>query len=390
LDRVILVVLDGVGVGALPDADSYGDAGADTLGNLSREVGGLRLPVMERLGLGAVGSIEGLSDRSGPGGFGRMAEVSVGKDSTAGHWELAGITVSRPFPTFPEGFPPRVVEEFRRVSGHAVLGNRPASGTVIIEELGEEHLRTGSPILYTSADSVFQLAAHVEVTPAETLYEWCRQARSLLDAADCPVLRVIARPFLGEPGNFRRAGRRDFSLPPTEETVLDALQKRGHPVLGIGKIGDLFCRRGLDGIWRTSGNREGMEMLSRSIGAWPRGLVVANLLDFDTLYGHRNNAAGFAEALEDFDAYLGKELLPALGDRDLLVLTADHGCDPTMESTDHSREYVPLLVASPVLKKGVSLGSRESFCDVAATACEALTGETWRRGTSFLSDVAEV
>jgi phosphopentomutase len=204
------------------------------------------------------------------------------------------------------------------------------------------------------------------------------------------VLRVVARPFLGEPGNFRRAGRRDFSLPPTEETVLDALQKLGHPVLGIGKIADLFCGRGLDGTWRTAGNREGMEMLSRSIGEWPRGLVVANFLDFDTLYGHRNNAAGFAEALEHFDAYLGKELLPSLDKRDLLVLTADHGCDPTMESTDHSREYVPLLVASPALQRRVSLGSRESFCDVAATACDALTGEKWRRGRSFLPDLAEV
>jgi phosphopentomutase len=386
-ERIILLVLDGVGIGALPDAASFGDEGADTLGNLAREVGGLHLPVMESLGLGAVATVKGVGSSPRSGAFGRMAELSAGKDSALGHWELAGVVSPRPFPTFPAGFPAVVVEEFGKITGRGVLGNRPASGTEIMEELGEEHLRTGKPILYTSADSVFQVAAHGEVVPLPTLLEWCRRARSMLDEKGCGVLRVIARPFRGRPGAFERAGRRDYSLPPPEETVLEWLQQQGHPVLGIGKVGDLFCGRGLDAVRSTSGTAEGMEILRRSLADRAEGLIIGNLLDFDTLYGHRNDAAGFAGALEQFDAFLGDRLLPSLKDTDLLLLTADHGCDPTHTGTDHTREYVPLLAASPSLKRGIGLGTRTSFGDVAATVCEALSGHPWRRGRSFLSEL---
>lgn len=386
--RVILLVLDGVGIGALPDAASFGDEGADTLGNLAREVGGLSLPAMESLGLGAAASIDGVGASPGNGAFGRMTELSAGKDSTLGHWELAGVVSPHAFPTFPDGFPSGVVREFEKITGRGVLGNRPASGTEIIEELGEEHLRTGDPILYSSADSVFQVAAHAEVVPVPVLLEWCRRSRAMLDEVECGVLRVIARPFRGRHGMFERAGRRDFSLPPPEETVLERLRRQGHPVFGIGKVGDLFCGRGLDSVRSTSGNAEGMRALRQALADRPEGLVIGNLLDFDTLYGHRNDAAGFARALEEFDAFLGGRLLPSLGKKDLLLLTADHGCDPTHAGTDHTREYVPLLAASPSLRGGIDLGVRRSFCDVAATVCEALSGATWRQGRSFLPELA--
>jgi phosphopentomutase len=387
ISRIVVLVLDGVGIGALPDAGAFGDEGTDTLGNLARTAGGLSLPALERLGLGAVAPVEGLKRRAEAGAYGMMAERSVGKDSTTGHWELAGLEVTEAFPTFPQGFPPAFVEAFERRIGRSVLGNRPASGTVIIEELGSEHMLTGNPILYTSADSVFQLAAHEAVIGADSLYDLCRRARDLLDEMGLPVLRVIARPYTGEAGAYRRFGRKDFSLPPPGETVLDRLQELQCPVLGIGKVGDLFCGRGFDEVWTTAGNEEGEEKVARALAEWPRGLVLANLMDFDTLYGHRKDIDGFAEALREFDTFLGGRILPALSARDLLVITADHGCDPTRESTDHSREYVPLLVAAQALNRGVPLGKRETFADVAATVFEILVGGSWPRGASFWPEV---
>jgi phosphopentomutase len=344
---------------------------------------------MAGLGLGAVVPVEGLGEVPIRGGYGRMRELSAGKDSTLGHWELAGVVSPLPFPTFPGGFPADVVEAFEKIVGKSVLGNRPASGTEILEELGGEHLSSGRPILYTSADSVFQVAAHTDVVPFPTLLEWCCRARRMLDEKGCRVLRVIARPFRGRPGRFRRQGRRDFSLPPPGETLLEALSGEGHPVLGIGKIKDLFCGRGLAEAWETSGNEDGLRLLVRSLREWEKGFIMVNLLDFDTLFGHRNDAAGFAQALEAFDDCLGRKILPALRKRDLLLLTADHGCDPTLSSTDHTREYVPLLTASPAFRREIRLGTRETFSDVAASVSHALCGSPWGGGRSFLRELVE-
>jgi len=383
----VIVVLDGVGVGALPDAALYGDEGANTLGNLARAAGGLNMPVLGGLGLGTLTPTEGLARGAVAGACGRMAARSPGKDSTTGHWELAGVEISSPFETFPQGFPPEITAPFEEMAGGPVLGNRPASGTEIIDELGPEHLATGRLILYTSADSVFQVAAHDDVVAVEELYDLCRRTRALLDRLGRPVLRVIARPFNGSPGAFRRFGRRDFSLPPPRPTVLERLQDRGCPVLGIGKVGDLFCGRGFDEVWKTEGNRNGLELLAGALSTWHRGLVLANLIDFDTLYGHRNDAKGFAGALERFDDFLGREILPALGEGDMLIVTADHGCDPTAASTDHSREYVPLIVAAPVLDRAVHLGTRATFGDVAATVWDIFGKDRWPGGTSFWPEI---
>jgi phosphopentomutase len=388
IDRIFIVVLDGVGVGALPDASAYGDEGADTLGNLARAVGGLSLPALESLGLGAVAPVAGLRAEARAGAFGKMAEASSGKDSTTGHWELAGLETREPFPTFPRGFPPEVTGPLAEITGRPLLGNRPASGTEIIEELGPGHLETGGAILYTSADSVLQLAAHDSVIEVERLYRFCRRARRLLDGMGLPVLRVIARPFTGDPGSFSRYGRKDFSLPPPGETVFDCLRERRSPTLGIGKVGDLYGGRGFDEVWKTGNNEEGLGAIGRALESWPRGLVLANLIDFDTLYGHRNDAEGFAGSLEQFDSSLGAQILPALSDGDLLIVTADHGCDPTLSSTDHTREYVPLLVGARALKTAVSLGTRETFADVAATVFDLLAGERWPRGRSFRQSIA--
>jgi phosphopentomutase len=385
--RVIILVLDGVGVGALPDAERYGDTGCDTLGNLARARGGLHLPVLESLGLGAAADVAGLRPEVACGAFGRMRQVSAGKDSTTGHWELAGVVTAEAFPTFPGGFPDAVVEALAAEAGRGLIGNVPASGTEIIERLGAEHLRTGSLILYTSADSVLQLAAHEDVLSREELYDLCRRTRQVLDGMGLAVLRVIARPFRGEQGRYTREGRRDYSLPPAGETVLERIRSAGLPVHGIGKVGDLFCGRGFDSVRTSSGNREGLELLADAVGGEGTGAVLANLLDFDTLYGHRNDTAGFAASLVETDTFLGSVILPRLGRKDLLIVTADHGCDPTLATTDHTREHVPLLVTSGGGVRKADLGLRESFCDVGATVLEALTGEEWRCGRSFLGEI---
>jgi len=371
--RIIWVVLDGVGLGALPDAYLYGDQGADTLGHTAEAVGGLKLPNLESLGLGNLSRARGLRPRGdAAGAYARMKEVSPGKDSTTGHWELAGVILDRPFPVYPQGFPPELVEEFQRRIGREVLGNKPASGTEIIEELGEEHLRTGKPILYTSADSVFQLAAHKEVVPLEELYAMCRAAREML-RGEHAVSRVIARPFTGEPGRFVRVGseRLDLSLPPPRPTVLERCAAAGLPVIGVGKVGDLYAGRGFLRSPHTSGNAETMARLIEEVRAGGEGILMANLVDFDMVYGHRRDAPGFAGALEEVDGFLPR-ITGAMRKEDFLILVSDHGCDPTFRGTDHTREYALLLAWGGGMRGGLDLGTRESFADVGRSIADLL------------------
>jgi len=384
IQRVILIVLDGVGVGELPDAAEYGDVGSNTLAHVAEAVGGLALPNLEALGLGHIGHFAGIRTMGQPDGcFGRMGQLSKGKDSTAGHWEMAGILLEEPFPIYPRGFPKEMLDLFEQASGRKVLGNRPASGTEIIQELGEEHLRTGAPIVYTSTDSVFQIAAHERVVPVEELYRMCRAARKLLKPPH-QVARVIARPFIGEPGLFvRTERRRDFSVEPPSPTLLDILKRSGQLIVGIGKIEDLFNGRGLTRSIHTGNNAAGMGETVRLLKTMPRGLIFVNLADFDTLYGHRNNPSGYAKALQEFDARL-PALLDAVRPGDLLCVTADHGNDPTTPGTDHSREYVPLLVVGPRLAQGVNLGTRRTFADLGQTVAEALGAPRLDCGESFL------
>ncbi len=384
-NRAIVLVLDSVGAGELSDAAAYGDAGSDTLGNIAREVG-LRVPTLRRLGLGRVAAIGGEAPPAVPdAAFGRMAEASPGKDSVTGHWELAGLVLDHPFPTFPGGFPPQIIAEFERRIGRGTLGNKAASGTAIIEELGQEHLRTGWPIVYTSADSVFQIAAHEDVVPPRTLYEMCEAAYAI-GVDGLGLGRVIARPFVGVAGGFRRtANRRDFAMPPRDRTVLDMLSDAGWPVVAIGKIEDLFAGRGITSAVHTRSDDEGMDRLMAALEEVERGLVFVNLVDFDSHYGHRNDPAGYAANLERFDARLAA-LLPRLGPRDLLLITADHGNDPTTPSTDHSREHVPLLVTGPAVVRGADLGLRATFADVGQTLAELFGVGPLLHGTSFLRE----
>jgi len=384
--RVVLIVLDSVGVGELSDAAAYGDEGSDTLGNISRQVR-LRLPALGRLGLGQVASIDGLRSEPAPcAAFGRMAESSPGKDSVTGHWELMGLVLDRPFPVFPNGFPADVMEPFEVRIGRRTLGNKAASGTAIIDELGPEHMRTGSPIVYTSADSVFQIAAHEDVVPVPELYRICEVAFDLVGVGR-GVGRVIARPFIGAPGAFERtSNRRDFALTPFAPTLLDKLTDAGTTVVAIGKIEDLFAGRGISRAVHTTSDANGMDEVERALAATPRGLIFANLVDFDTVYGHRNDPAGYAANLERFDARLDA-LLPKIGADDVLIITADHGNDPTTPSTDHSREHVPLLVYGPSVRPGVDLGTRPTFADLGQTLAELFGVGPLEHGKSFLHQV---
>lgn len=386
-DRILVIVLDSCGVGALPDAARYGDDGASTLPHTAAACGGLALPTMGHLGLGRVAAILGVPpDPSPAGAFGKMAERSPGKDSTTGHWELMGVVLDRPFPTYPRGFPPEVIEPFEARIGYRVLGNRPASGTEIIEELGGEHLRTGRPIVYTSADSVFQIAGHEARTPVDELYRYCRIAREILTGPHA-VGRVIARPFIGAPGAFVRTDRRrDFSVPPPVPTVLDRVQEAGHPVVAIGKIHDLFAGRGITESIHTHNDLDGMQATLRAMDSTQTGMIFTNLVDLDTLFGHRNNARGYGQDLEQIDAAMAA-VVTRLGPPDLLIITADHGNDPTSQSTDHSREYVPLLVAGPRVAGGIDLAIRSTFADVGATVAAALGTPAPAAGTSFLEQV---
>jgi len=383
--RFAILVMDGAGVGAMPDAAAYGDAGSDTIGNVSRAVGGLRLPALQAMGLGNLGDIEGVPPADAPtASHGRMAERSQGKDTVTGHWEMMEAPLDAPLGFFPEGFPDEILRPWLAATGApGVLGNRAASGTAIIEELGEEHRRTGKPIVYTSADSVFQVAAHEEVVPLPTLYAWCEAARRILDP--WRVARVIARPFVGEPGAFRRTyHRRDLSMPPPRPTVLERLLAAGVPVVGVGKIGDVFAGRGVTEDLHTEGNADGLARTAGVLDRLERGLLFANLVDFDMLYGHRNDPAGFARALAQLDAAL-PGLAARLRPGDLLAITADHGCDPTTPSTDHSREHVPLLVLAPG-HPGVPLGTRATFADLGATVADFF-GLRPEVGRSFLGEI---
>ena len=383
--------MDSVGVGELPDAGSYGDRGSNTIGNIAKRVP-LKVPALRSLGLARVADIGPSLDRSARASaeraFGRMAEASAGKDSVTGHWEMMGIVVDRAFPTFPDGFSADIIAEFSRRTGRGVLGNLAASGTRIIDELGAEHMRTGALIVYTSADSVFQIAAHEEVVPVSELYRACDIAYTLVGEG-LGVGRVIARPFVGTAGHFTRtANRRDYALPPAGETLLDLVKGASLPVVAIGKIEDLFAGRGVTHAIHTASDDEGMDRVEDQMNAVDRGLIFTNLVDFDTLYGHRNDVEGYASNLERFDARLSA-LLPRLRDDDLLVVTADHGNDPTTPSTDHAREYVPLLVTGRHVRAGVDLGTRPTFADLGQTLADLFGVGPLAHGTSFLKEITE-
>jgi len=385
--RVIVIVLDGAGIGALPDAAAYGDGGSNTLGNIARDIP-LRIPTLRALGLDRVVPLGGRSSTPPRGAYGRMAEVSAGKDSVTGHWEMMGVVLERAFPTFPEGFPAALITEFERRIGRGTLGNVAASGTEIIERLGAEHMRTGRPIVYTSADSVFQIAAHEAVIPIPEQYRICETAFDLA-ARGLGVGRVIARPFVGTPGAFvRTANRHDYALEPAGDTLLDRLTERNIPVVAIGKVTDLFAGRGIARPVATRSDADGVDKLEAALADTPAGLLFANLVDFDTVYGHRNDAAGYAANLERFDDRLAR-LLPAIGASDLLVLTADHGNDPTTPSTDHSREYVPVLLTGPRVRAGTDIGTRGTFADLGQTLADNFGVEPLAHGSSFLSTILE-
>jgi phosphopentomutase len=386
--RVIWIVLDSVGIGELPDAADYGDVGRTTLGHIA-ESRPLAVPNLVRLGLANIAPLAHLALQPAPiGCFGKGATHSPGKDTTTGHWEMAGIWLAQAFPVYKHGFPPEIMQPFEKAIGRKTLGNKPASGTEIIKELGEEHMRTGYPIVYTSGDSVFQIAAHEEIISIAELYRMCEIARKLLDGPN-KVGRVIARPFAGTPGNFRRTERRhDYAVEPPKPMLLDVLKDRGVPIFGIGKIHDIYNGRGVENYVTTKNNTDGMEKLTAALAAQSSGLIFANLVDFDMLYGHRKDVEGFAKSLEEFDALLGA-LLPKLAPSDLLMITADHGCDPDprWETTDHSREYVPILTYSPGGKKGIALGTRQTLADMGQTIAENFGGAI-PHGTSFLNAIS--
>jgi len=387
IERVIVIVLDGVGVGELPDADEYGDVGSNSIANTARAIGGLDLPNMQALGLGNLGDIVGVPPRADTlGGYGKMAEASKGKDSVTGHWELMGIHSPIAMPTYPDGFPPDVLEEFTRLTGYGVIGNKAASGTEILVELGEEHLKTGKLIVYTSADSVFQIAAHEGIVPIEELYRVCQISRDMLSGPHA-VGRVIARPFEGEPGAFKRTPRRhDYPLLPPSPTVMMKLVDAGFDVAAVGKIDDLFGNTGISLNKHRTNNKDSIAAMMEFIQDSFKGLVLVNLIEYDMIYGHRNDPQGYAGALRDFDAAL-PTLRAAMRSTDIVMIVADHGVDPTTPSTDHSREYIPLLVFGAAVKPGVNLGVRKTFSDVGATIAEIFGLEMPEIGVSFLPDI---
>lgn len=387
--RVFLIVMDSVGIGEAPDAELFGDKGADTLGHIAEYMGGLKMPNMMKLGLGNIRELKGIPAVEKPMAcYGKMQEASKGKDTMTGHWEIMGLRVDKPFQTFPDGFPAELIEEIEKRTGRKVIGNKPASGTAIIEELGEEHMQTGAIIVYTSADPVLQIAAHEEVVPLEELYRICEICRELTLDDRYKVGRVIARPFVGEPGNFTRtANRRDYALKPFARTVMNELKDSGFDCIALGKISDIYAGEGVTKAIKTANNMDGMDKLIDSLKMDFTGLSFLNLVDFDAIYGHRRNPEGYGRALEEFDGRL-PEVIDSLGDDDLLIITADHGNDPTHHGTDHTREYVPLLVYSKRMEKGVSLGLRETFADVGATIADNFQVKMPQYGTSFLAELS--
>lgn len=385
-DRIAVIVLDSVGIGELPDAPAYGDAGAHTLGHIARSVPDVSLPNLRKLGLANIATIADWNPEAEPTGiYGRMAEVSAGKDTMTGHWELMGLRLETPFRTFPEGFPDALISAFEEETGRSVIGNKPASGTEILDELGEEQMKSGAWILYTSADSVFQLAAHEDVIPLEELYDACRIARRLTMKDEYAVGRVIARPYVGSPGAFKRtANRHDYAVKPPMPTALNALKGKGFDVISVGKIHDIFDGEGITKSNPTKSNADGIEKTLVELRDSFRGLLFVNLVDFDSLFGHRRDPLGYARALEEFDRAV-PSLLETLGEKDLLVITADHGNDPTHAGTDHTREYVPLLAWSPAFERGAALGTLDTYADLAATIADNFGVSFTTHGTSFLN-----
>lgn len=387
IERVIWIVMDSVGMGYLPDAADYGDVGANTIGNIYKAVGPLKLENLEKLGYGNIEGIQGPKAVENPlGCFARFAEASKGKDTTTGHWEMVGIVSEKPFPTYPEGFPAEIVKKFEEATGRQMIGNKPASGTAILDELGEEHMRTGQPIVYTSADSVFQIAAHEEIIPLEELYNMCQKSRDFLQG-EHGVARVIARPFLGEPGNFKRtANRHDFSLTPPYEIILDHLKEAGLAVMAVGKIEDIFLGQGVTEAVHTKDNMDGIDKTLEYMQANKKGLIFTNLVDFDMQWGHRNDVEAYGKGLEAFDIRL-KEILDAMTEKDVLFITADHGCDPTYPGTDHTREYVPFIAYGQPLKSGYDLKTRHCFADMGQTIAEIFDVKAIRNGKSFYTEI---
>ncbi|MDD7795071.1 phosphopentomutase [Clostridium sp. 'White wine YQ'] len=387
IKRVIWIVLDSVGMGALPDADKYGDVGSNTIGNVSKYNGGLKLPNMESLGLGLIDGMENINKAQNPiGCYGKLHEASNGKDTVTGHWEMVGVKTEVAFPTYPNGFPKDLIEEFEEKTGRKVIGNKVASGTEILDELGEEQLKTGALIVYTSADSVFQIAAHEELIPLDDLYKYCEIAREMLHG-DRKVARVIARPYIGEPGNFSRTpNRKDYALVPPHETTLDILKSAGVPVMAVGKIEDIFSGKGITHAVHTKDNMDGVDKTLDYMKESTSGLIFTNLVDFDSKWGHRNNAKAYGEGLEAFDQRL-KEIISNMKEEDVLFITADHGCDPTFPGTDHTREYVPFLAYGKSLKEGYNLGIKMGFYSMGQTICDIFNTEKIQNGESFLKEI---
>lgn len=387
MKKVILIVLDSVGIGELPDADVYGDAGSNTVGNISKKIGGLSLPNLEKMGLGNIDDVAGINKCLLPiAAFGKCNELSKGKDTVTGHWEMSGVVLDKPLKTFPKGFPKSIIEPFENKINRKIIGNCVASGTQIIEELGDEHVKTGCPIIYTSADSVFQIAAHEEVIPLEQLYEICKIAREML-VGDNIVGRVIARPFTGSSGNYTRtSNRRDFALDPFCKTALEYIKESNLKVMAVGKIEDIYNGKGITDAVHIKNNMDGVDKTIEYMKQANEGLIFTNLVDFDMLYGHRNDAEGYAKALIDFDKRI-PEIVQNMGEEDILIITADHGCDPTTESTDHSREYIPLIVYGSDVKKNTNLGIRKSFCDIGKTILDIFEIENSLNGESFKNKI---
>ncbi len=384
IERIIMIVLDSVGIGELPDAEKFSDVGSDTLGNISKAVGGLKIPNLVSLGIGNIDGVKNINKTDNPlGCYGRFAEKSNGKDTTVGHWEMCGVVSEKGFPTYPNGFPKELIEKFEKQIGTKIIGNKVASGTEIIKELGKQHIETGFPIVYTSADSVFQIATHENIISVDRLYEMCQIARDLLIGENA-VARVIARPFIDDKDGFKRtSNRKDFSLKPPYETILDKLKLKGLDVIAVGKIEDIFCGQGITEAVHTTDNVDGVFKTIEYMKKDNKGLIFTNLVDFDMKWGHRNDYISYAKGLEDFDCLL-KDILDNLKEGDILFITADHGCDPTTKGTNHSREYVPFIAYGSSLKQNINLKTRESFADIGQTIAEIFNTEKLLNGQSFL------
>lgn len=387
INRVVLFVLDSVGIGALPDAEKFGDVGVNTLGNIAKSTDDFKIPNLKKMGIGNIEGVDAIEATEKPiAAFGRSLEASNGKDTTTGHWEIAGLYIEQPFKTYPDGFPKHIIDEFEQKTGRKVLCNKPASGTVVLDELGEEHVRTGNPIVYTSADSVFQIAAHEEVIPLEELYNMCQIAREMLMGED-QVARVIARPFVGTPGNYQRtSNRRDYSIKPYDKTVLDFAKEAGLEVKAVGKIVDIYDGEGITEDVHTKDNMDGVDQTIKYLKESFEGILFTNLVDFDAKYGHRRDVAGYRKALEEVDARL-PEIMSSMKASDILIILADHGNDPAYIGSDHTREYIPILIYGEQVKAGANIGTRKTFADVAATVSDILNIPATPYGTSFKSEI---